>query len=92
MVYMPTDTTQLGYYYQHAPTWHAYSGMIPPVPRPSDWHYIYHRQPPVCPPGAYGQPIYYGQPTIVPAETAPAVPSETGLDRSAAIPQLTPIP
>ena len=30
MVYMPTDTTQLGYYYQHVPHWHAYRGMTPP--------------------------------------------------------------
>ena len=40
-VYMPTDTTQLGYYYQHVPTWHSYQGMLPPVPRPADWHYVY---------------------------------------------------
>ena len=106
LVYMPTDTTQLGYYYQHAPTWHAYPGMIPPVPRPSDWHYPYHEQSANCPPGAYGQVTYPGQtmnfgtPTIVPqapepslpAETDPVVPSDASLDRSASIPELTPIP
>lgn len=39
-VYMPTDTTQLGYYYQHAPRWWPYQGMIPPTPHPADWHVI----------------------------------------------------
>lgn len=38
MVYTPTDTTQLGYYYQRVPTWRPNPGMIPPPPRPSDWH------------------------------------------------------
>ncbi len=37
-VYMPTDTTQLGYYYQAAPRWQARQGMIPPTPVPSQWH------------------------------------------------------
>jgi len=37
-VYMPTDTTQLGYYYQHAPRWWPRQGMIPPTPHPADWH------------------------------------------------------
>lgn len=38
VVYMPTDTTQLGYYYQTVPRWHAYGGMIPPAPNPDAWH------------------------------------------------------
>lgn len=37
-VYMPTDTTQLGYYYQHVPYWQPNPGAIPPAPRPADWH------------------------------------------------------
>lgn len=37
-VYMPTDTTQLGYYYQAAPRWHAQRGMVPGVPDPRQWH------------------------------------------------------
>ncbi|SFI16862.1 hypothetical protein [Planctomicrobium piriforme] len=37
-VYMPTDTTQLGYYYQHVPYWQPRAGMIPPPPVPSQWH------------------------------------------------------
>jgi len=37
MVYTPTDTTQLGYYYQVAPHWQANPGMIP-SPRPACYH------------------------------------------------------
>lgn len=38
MVYTPTDTTQLGYYYQQTPYWQRRAGMIPPVPHPDAWH------------------------------------------------------
>ncbi|MBX3441169.1 MAG: hypothetical protein KF774_02090 [Planctomyces sp.] len=34
----PTDTTQLGYYYQHVPYWQPNPGMYPPAPNPNDWH------------------------------------------------------
>ena len=37
-VYMPTDTTQLGYYYQATPRWQARQGMVPLTPTPSLWH------------------------------------------------------
>ena len=37
-VYQPTDTTQLGYYYNKVPTWQTRTDMIPPVPRPGDFH------------------------------------------------------
>lgn len=37
-VYMPTDTTQLGYYYQQVPKWWPNPAMIPPAPNPYDWH------------------------------------------------------
>src|SRR5690606_22022975 len=37
-VYMPTDTTQLGYYYQHVPYWLPRPNAVPPAPRPADWH------------------------------------------------------
>jgi len=38
MVYTPTDTTQLGFYYQRVPQWRPNPGMIPPRPWPSQWH------------------------------------------------------
>ena len=38
MAYMPTDTTQLGFYYQHAPRWRPVRGMIPATPHPAEWH------------------------------------------------------
>jgi hypothetical protein len=37
-VYMPTDTTQLGFYYARVPQWMPNSNMYPPTPRASDWH------------------------------------------------------
>lgn len=37
-VYMPTDTTQLGFYYQRVPTWQPNPNMIPAPPWPSTWH------------------------------------------------------
>ena len=37
-VYTPTDTTQLGYYYQRVPTWQPSPGMLPPPPWPAHWH------------------------------------------------------
>lgn len=40
MVYMPTDTTQLGYYYQHAPSWQPDPSRLPARPIPSQMHYL----------------------------------------------------
>ncbi|MFG0335695.1 MAG: hypothetical protein ACF8TS_20235 [Maioricimonas sp. JB049] len=75
-IYMPTDTTQLGYYYQQVPQWLPYPNMVPPVPHPAEWHVPLcavnpngygpgHGQ--ACPPGGYvtGAPVYEGsiQPT-----------------------------
>ncbi len=37
-VYMPTDTTQLGFYYARVPQWMPNPNMYPPAPRPEDWH------------------------------------------------------
>jgi hypothetical protein len=39
VIYTPTDTTQLGYYYQKVPTWVPVPGMTPPAPQPAEWHY-----------------------------------------------------
>lgn len=33
----PTDTTQLGYYYQHVPTW-QHKNILPVPPHPRHWH------------------------------------------------------
>lgn len=38
-VYMPTDTTQMGFYYQHVPFWMPNPNMLPPRPVPSQWHH-----------------------------------------------------
>jgi hypothetical protein len=38
MVYQPTDTTQLGFYYQHVPFWTPQPNPLPPRPIPAQWH------------------------------------------------------
>lgn len=38
MVYTPTDTTQLGFYYQHAPSWTSQPWRVPGPPHPAYWH------------------------------------------------------
>lgn len=38
MVYQPTDTTQLGFYYQHVPFWQPQPNPLPPRPIPPQWH------------------------------------------------------
>jgi hypothetical protein len=93
MVYMPTDTTQLGYYYQHVPHWHAYQGMTPPVPRPVDWHVKYRPTPTVA-------PVHYrvvpkedlGEPAAIPMEQPAPPPPVQDLNNSAGNPELLPAP
>lgn len=98
MVYMPTDTTQLGYYYQHVPHWHAYSGMVPPVPRPVDWHIpqytkVVKRVVRPRKPGAteFGEPQSLPQ-QGTPEPKAPPPPTQSDLEKSAATPDLIPVP
>lgn len=38
VVYQPTDTTQLGYSYQHVPFWQPNASMMPQRPVPAQWH------------------------------------------------------
>ena len=40
MVYQPTDTTQLGFYYQHVPYWQPNPNMLPQRPVPAQWHVV----------------------------------------------------
>ncbi|GAB4148669.1 MAG: hypothetical protein Tsb009_22580 [Planctomycetaceae bacterium] len=86
-VYMPTDTTQLGYYYQRVPQWRPNPAMLPPIPRPSQWH--------VRHPGQCGTAI--GHPGVIlqsaPQQSTPTPnknvvpPKPAALDKSAARPQ-----
>jgi len=41
MVYTPTDTAQLGFYYQHAPSWTAQPWRTPGPAHPAVWHNRY---------------------------------------------------
>ena len=38
VVASPSDTTQLGYYYQHVPQWQPNPAMLPQPPVPIRWH------------------------------------------------------
>lgn len=40
MVYQPTDTTQLGFTYQHVPSWQPNPNMLPQRPVPAQWHIV----------------------------------------------------
>jgi hypothetical protein len=40
----PTDTAQMGYYYQQVPTWQPRPNMIPPKPDPRQWHWRQYQQ------------------------------------------------
>jgi hypothetical protein len=92
VIYMPTDTTQLGYYYQHVPHWHTYANMIPPVPRPIDWHYKYQAPRTVRRVVAPTPSEDLGRPQPMPGEQpAPPPPSQSNLDKSAAAPELLPL-
>lgn len=89
MVYMPTDTTQLGFYYQHVPFWQPQPNPLPRRPIPAQWH---HYAPtvyasdygPMYSKGGYGAncpvdgTVIQGSPTpinqLVPAQAAPAQP------------------
>lgn len=95
MIYMPTDTTQLGYYYQHVPHWHAYADMIPPVPRPVDWHRQYRTAALEAPTYQVVPSTQLGEPQPVPSPSnqspAPPPPPQTDLEKSAAAPELLPL-
>jgi hypothetical protein len=55
-IYMPTDTTQLGFYYQRVPTWEPRPWMLPPPPNPVHLH-------------NYGSPFGHGAVVNAPATT-----------------------
>jgi len=68
-VYMPTDTTQLGYYYQTVPYWQPKPGAIPPPPIPAQWHTTVGQLPTY---GHYPAGFIYGTaPTAVPNSPTP---------------------
>lgn len=71
MVHTPTDTTQLGFYYQHAPSWTAQPWRIPGPAHPAAWHNPYCGS---CRNGGYNYgngPVYYEQTSPAAPELAP---------------------
>ncbi|QDT66065.1 hypothetical protein [Calycomorphotria hydatis] len=80
VVATPTDTTQLGYYYQRVPTWNQVPGMIPPPPNPA----YYHQR--ACPMGSMCYPPYNLQ--VVPGTSPTMAPAKANSNPPAAPPQL----
>ena len=84
MIYTPTDTTQLGYSYQHVPTWQPKPWMLPASPWPSQWHRYQHPvsyRPAIhnpgcqtCPGGTAVAPTPVDSSAPVQESTAPAAP------------------
>ncbi len=70
MVAQPTDTMQLGYYYQHVPTWQPRPDMLPRPPLPSKWHI---RKCGHLPDGSY---VVWVPLSSMPVQAAPAESSE----------------
>lgn len=79
MVYMPTDTTQLGFGYMQVPMWRRTAANYPPIPDAAMYHT---RMAPM--PAPYGYPKVY-QPIAVPHHTG--LRSKTGWHASASKPQ-----
>ncbi|HBN76464.1 MAG TPA: hypothetical protein DD473_11720 [Planctomycetaceae bacterium] len=78
MVYTPTDTAQMGYYYQHAPSWTAQPWRTPGPAHPGVWHNRYcgrcQGYPGAAYPSGYVNGGYgYGQDQII--EVTPADPN-----------------
>lgn len=96
MVYQPTDTTQLGFYYQHVPFWQPQPNPLPQRPVPAEWH----RYAPVVyasqfqngyTKGGWGMngdcPVYFE--TVTPTTTSPTQSAPTELQP---VPQPMPEP
>lgn len=86
----PTDTAQLGCYYQHVPYWQPNPARIPPPPHPAQWHQRH------CPTGYNAGQVTWKQlkgaqpqpvPDYVPAESMPS-----DEDASEDVDQLAPEP
>jgi len=82
MVYQPTDTTQLGFYYQHVPFWQPNPNMLPQRPVPAQWHIV---APPYQAnlfanqggiPGAAGANCQYDYGTGVPVQNVTPTPAD----------------
>ena len=100
MVYQPTDTTQLGFTYQHVPSWQPNPNMLPQRPVPAQWHIVappynanlFSNQGGV--PGAMigNSPIEYG--TTMPIQNGTPTPMENMNDAPKPVPEasLPPLP
>jgi len=86
MVYMPTDTTQLGVYYARVPQWQPNPRMYPRPPRPEEWN----RR--VSFAGGVGGGACYGGATPVSYGSASPTPDTMGAPIAAPTPAGSPAP
>lgn len=79
MVFLPTDTTQLGFYYQRVPQWQPNPGMLPPAPGPWIHHFRQcgHRHSGNQCPGYYGTVIEQSPTPAKPQAPVPPEPEKT---------------
>lgn len=90
MVYQPTDTTQLGFYYQHVPFWMPQPNPLPPRPIPAYWH--------MYAPVAYASTFengyggWAGGDVIIDGTTVSPTPVETNVQPNAKPAELPPAP
>ncbi|MEX1229542.1 MAG: hypothetical protein WEB58_04840 [Planctomycetaceae bacterium] len=71
VIYTATDTTQLGYTYQHVPQWRDQPHLYPPTPWPANFHYRYCPQGRGCGPAGCG-PVHRME-VVAPVEGQPPV-------------------
>jgi hypothetical protein len=91
-VYMPTDTTQLGFYYQQVPYWQPVHGMVPAAPNPNDWHQpMLAGEEGVYGASAVGVSCPASVPATAPTTDAPPAPM-ADLSTAGAMPTLQPTP
>jgi hypothetical protein len=90
-VYMPTDTTQQGFYYARVPQWMPNPNMYPPAPRREDWHrhVVYAGGDGAC--GNVGVGMEVGSPVPASGPT-PAQPSNNGVPSTPPPPVAAPAP
>jgi hypothetical protein len=75
-VYLPTDTTQSGFYYARVPQWMPNPNMYPPAPRIEDWHrHVVYAGGAAC--GNVGTEV--GTPTPASSGPTPAQPGTNGV-------------
>ncbi len=95
MVYQATDTTQLGFYYQHVPYWQPNRNMMPQRPVPAQWNIVappYHRSLFAIQGGVHGFGQGYGGNAYCPPQQQQGIPTQHGVPQPVENPNGAPMP